>query len=153
MKYKPAKLGFNNSLPYFSFLNKEIMLPYKRRNWFSACLLMHKVKSSQSSWLFDIFIINCADVLPNGLKLRWIWQEMKQIRLALCFRHCRSAALFPFDWSIKSALPLSKTGPITESNFGSQAVCPALSATRNSLLTSLCRSQAERKRERERESW
>lgn len=34
----------------------------------------------------------------------------------------RSAALFPFDWSIKSALPLFQ--PITESNFKSQAVCP-----------------------------
>lgn len=71
----------------------------------------------------------------NGLKRRWIWQEMKQIRLAFCFAGWRLAALFPFDWSIKSALPLSKPGPITESNFESQAVCPALCAARNSLST------------------
>lgn len=63
--------------------------------------------------------------------------------IGFLLRVWRLAALFPFDWSIKSALPLLKPGPITESNFKSQAVCPALPATRNSLST-LPKSGSER---------
>lgn len=78
--------------------------------------------SPKLSELLDIFIINCADVLSSGLRRRWIWQEMKPIRLAFPLRVCRLAALFPFDWSIKSGRPLLPA--ITESNLVSQAVCP-----------------------------
>lgn len=48
-------------------------------------VLMQLSQRAQSSWLFDIFIINCTEVLCSGLKRRWIWQEMKQIRLTFCF--------------------------------------------------------------------
>lgn len=46
--------------------------------------------------------------------------EANSIGFLLCVR--RLVALFPFDWSIKSALPLFRA--ITESNFRRQAVWP-----------------------------
>lgn len=111
-------------------------------NWFSLCLLMQR--SPKLSELFDIFIINCADVLSNGLQRRWIWQEMKQIRLAFPLRVCRLAAMFPFDWSIKSARPLFPA--ITESNLESQAVCPCAVCREEFPLRPGPRSRAEGER-------
>lgn len=111
-------------------------------NWFSLCLLMQR--SPKLSELFDIFIINCADVLSNGLQRRWIWQEMKQIRLAFPLRVCRLAAMFPFDWSIKSGRPLFPA--ITESNLESQAVCPCAACREEFPLRPGPRSRVEGER-------
>lgn len=138
------KSDFGNEVPPFLLFNWGIYICSIRGegNWFPLRLLMQQ--SPKLSELFDIFIINCADVLSSSLQRRWIWQEMKQIRLAFPLCVCRLAALFPFDWSIKSGRPLCPA--ITESNFVSQAVCPCAVCREEFLLRPGCRSRAEGER-------
>lgn len=71
---------------------------------------------------------------------------MKQIRLAFCFVPEDGLLCFLLIGQLKVCFHFPSPGPITESNFKSQAVCPALSAARNSLSTLAKSDQRERER-------
>lgn len=86
-----------------------------------------------SQQLFDIFIINCTDVLSMGPKWRWIWQEMKPIRLAFCFVSEDWLLCFLLIGQLKVRFHFSE--PLQKVISGGKLFGPALPAARNSLCT------------------
>ncbi len=105
---------------------------------------MQQSQSSQSSWLFDIFIINCTDVLCNGLKRRWIWQEMKQIRLAFCFVSKDWLLCFLLIGQLKVRFHFQSLDPLQK--VISRAKLFALRCLQRGIPSPLWRSQAEGER-------
>lgn len=94
-------------------------------------MLINAAKLSQQ--LFDIFIINCADVLSRGLKWRWSGQEMKPIRLAFCFVSEDWLLCFLLIGQLKVRFHFSE--PLQKVISGGKLFGPALPAARNSLCT------------------
>lgn len=89
--------------------------------------------SKLSHQLFDIFIINCTDVLSMGLKWQWLWQEMKPIRLAFCFVSEDWLLCFLLIGQLKVRFHFSE--PLQKVISGGKLFGPALPAARNSLCT------------------